>query len=79
MEIEIKVPALSEESPQATFVSWLKAPGDTVQTGEPIAEVMTEKVNVEVESPADGVLHAQMAVPDQTLFAGTVIGTIRTV
>ena len=78
MEVQITVPALGEESPQATFVGWLKAPGDRVRAGEPIAEVMTEKVNVEVESPADGVLQSQVATPDQTLLAGAVIGTILT-
>lgn len=78
MEVNITVPALGEESPEATFVAWLKAPGDSVRAGEPIAEVMTEKVNVEVESPADGVLHAQAAVPDQTVAPGAVLGTIRT-
>lgn len=78
LEVNITVPVLAEESPEATFVAWLKAPGDPVRAGEPIAEVMTEKVNVEVESPADGVLQSQAAVPDQTLAPGAVLGTIRT-
>ncbi len=78
MDVEITVPDLGEESPEATFVAWLKAPGEPVRAGEPIAEVMTEKVNVEIESPADGVLQSQAAVPDQTVAPGTVLGTIRT-
>jgi pyruvate/2-oxoglutarate dehydrogenase complex dihydrolipoamide acyltransferase (E2) component len=49
-----------------------------VRAGEAIAEVMTQKVNLEVESPADGVLHAQLAEPDQTVTPGAVIGTVRT-
>lgn len=78
MHVEIRVPQLGEQSPVATFVGWLRSVGDGVRAGEPIAEVMTEKVNVEVESPADGVLESQSAQPDQSLVAGAVIGTIRT-
>lgn len=78
MEVNITVPALGEESPEATFVAWLKAPGEPVRAGEPIAEVMTEKVNVEVESPADGVLQSQAVVPEQLVASGAVLGTIRT-
>ena len=77
MDAEITVPDLGEGSPEATFVGWLKPVGEPVRAGEAIAEVMTQKVNLEVESPADGVLHAQLAEPDQTVVPGAVIGIVR--
>lgn len=78
MDLEITVPDLGEESPEATFVGWLKSVGEPVRAGEAIAEVMTQKVNLEVASPADGVLHAQLVEPEQTVAPGAVIGTVRT-
>ncbi len=78
MEVEITVPELGAEAPEATFVGWLKQVGEAVQAGEVIAEVMTEKVNVEIESPASGVLQSQLAQPDQKLTSGAVLGAIRT-
>lgn len=77
MEVEIKVPDLGEGASEATFVVWLKHIGDTVQAGEGIAEIMTEKVNLEVESPASGVLHGQMVQPDEMIVSGTVLGIVR--
>ena len=51
MDIEIRVTELGESSSEWTFTCWLKAVGDAVSEGEPIAEVMTEKANVEIVSP----------------------------
>ena len=78
MEIEIKVPDLGEGAAEATFTAWLKQVGDTVQAGEPIAEIMTEKVNLEVESPADGVLAEQIVKEEETILPGAVLGIVRT-
>lgn len=78
MEVDIKVPHLGEGSGEATFTVWLKAVGQSVRAREPIAEIMTEKVNLEVESPADGVLQAQTAQADDTVAQGATIGTVRT-
>lgn len=77
MEVEIKVPDLGEGASEATFVVWLKNIGDTVQAGEGIAEIMTEKVNLEVESPASGVLHGQMVQADEMIVSGAVLGIVR--
>lgn len=77
MEIEIKVPDLGEGASEATFVVWLKNIGEKVQAGEGIAEIMTEKVNLEVESPVSGVLHGQMVQPDETIVSGAVLGIVR--
>lgn len=78
MEIDIKVPDLGEGAAEATFTAWLKRVGDKVSAGEPVAEIMTEKVNLEVESPADGVLASQAAKEDDTILPGAVLGIVRT-
>jgi 2-oxoglutarate dehydrogenase E2 component (dihydrolipoamide succinyltransferase) len=77
MEVEIIVPELGAEAPEATFVAWLKEVGEEVLAGEAIAEVMTDKVNVEVESPVEGVLQSRKVQPDQKVTPGAVIGTVR--
>ena len=61
---------------EATFVTWLKSAGDRVEKGEPVAEVMTDKVNIDVEAPATGVLTELAAQPDQVLGLDSVLGVI---
>lgn len=78
MDIEIKVPAVSESADEWTFTAWLKAVGEPVRAGDPVAEIMTEKANVEVVSPADGVLHAQLVQVDDVGNEKTIIGIVRT-
>lgn len=78
MEVEIKVPDLGEGASEATFTAWLKNVGDTVQAGEGVAEIMTEKVNLEVESPVSGVLHWQVVQLDEMVVSGAVLGIVRT-
>lgn len=55
---EIRMPSFGDDRTTGTIVRWLKAPGDSVQRGEAIVEVETDKVAVEVESTASGVLRA---------------------
>jgi 2-oxoglutarate dehydrogenase E2 component (dihydrolipoamide succinyltransferase) len=53
---EIRVPTLGESVTEATIGRWFKAPGDTVAADEPLVELETDKVTVEVPAPAAGVL-----------------------
>ncbi len=78
MEVSIAVPQLGPNMYEATIVTWLKAVGDTVSTGEVIAEVMTDKVNIDVEAPAAGVLVAVLAQPGEVMGVDGVMGTIET-
>lgn len=78
MEIEIKVPDLGDGASEATFIAWLKNVGDPVQAGDGVAEIMTEKVNLEVESPANGILHWQVVQPDEMVVSGAILGILRT-
>ena len=56
MSEKIVVPVLGESITEATVAKWLKNPGDTVEVDEPIVELETDKVNLEVPSPVSGVL-----------------------
>ena len=56
MSEKIVVPALGESITEATVAKWLKNTGDTVEADEPIVELETDKVNLEVPSPVKGVL-----------------------
>lgn len=76
MEVEIKVPDLGDGASEATFTAWLKQVGDAVRAGDPIAEIMTEKVNLEVESPIDGTLRSQLVKADDIVQSGMVIGAV---
>ncbi|MHB1417031.1 MAG: biotin/lipoyl-containing protein, partial [Chloroflexota bacterium] len=56
MAVEIRVPQLGESVVEATVGKWLKKQGDRVAQGEPVVELETEKVSVEVAAEASGVL-----------------------
>src|SRR5262244_2149196 len=77
MAIEIRVPVLGESVTEATVGQWFKKPGDTVNTDEPLLELETDKVTLEVPAPAAGVL-AEIVVPQgSTVAVGAVLGSIR--
>lgn len=76
MTIEIKVPTLGESVAEATVSRWFKKPGDAVKQDEPLCELETDKVTVEVPSPAGGVLGAISAAEGATVTPGAVLGSI---
>lgn len=61
---------------EGVFAVWLKEVGETVAVGEPIAEVMTDKVNVEIEASAAGILTDRLVDEEDAVSLGQVIGTI---
>jgi 2-oxoglutarate dehydrogenase E2 component (dihydrolipoamide succinyltransferase) len=76
MATEIRVPSLGESVVEATVGQWFKQAGDAVAADEPLVELETDKVTVEVPAPASGVL-AEIAVkPGDTVAVGAVLGTI---
>src|SRR5689334_4410426 len=78
MAIEIKVPALGESVTEATVGQWFKQPGEAVAVDEPLVELETDKVTVEVPAPSAGVL-ADIKVPQgSTVAVGAVLGAIDT-
>ena len=76
MTIEIKVPALGESITEATVGQWFKKPGDAVKVDEPLVELETEKVTVEVPAPAAGVLADIKVAQGTTVGIGSVLGSI---
>ncbi|MBI3156047.1 MAG: hypothetical protein HYZ20_11625 [Burkholderiales bacterium] len=76
MLIEIRVPDLGHAANEAILVCWHRQPGESVAQGDPIADVMTDKVNVEIASPASGTLAGQRAAPDDRVAVGAVIATL---
>ena len=76
MTVEIKVPTLGESVAEATVARWFKKPGDAVKQDEPVCELETDKVSVEVPAPATGVLAAISADQGATVKPGGVLGAI---
>ncbi|MGD1993222.1 MAG: dihydrolipoamide acetyltransferase family protein, partial [Anaerolineae bacterium] len=76
MPIEIVMPKFGLTMTQGTLVEWLKAEGDVVEKGEPLFEIESDKVVLEVEAPASGVLAKVLAAPGDMLPVGEVIGLI---
>tara|TARA_B100000315_G_scaffold164054_1_gene152653 strand:- start:2148 stop:3473 length:1326 start_codon:yes stop_codon:yes gene_type:complete len=76
MSEEIVVPALGESITEATVAKWLKNQGDTVGADEPIVELETDKVNLEVPSPVDGILGEIKAQDGEIVKVGSVLGLI---
>ena len=78
MPLSIVVPQLGESVAEGTVSKWLKAVGERVRKEEPLVEIQTDKINVEIPSPAEGTL-ASIVVPEgTTVLVGTEIGTLAT-
>ena len=76
MATDIRVPTLGESVTEATIGQWFKKVGDTVAADEPVVELETDKVTIEVPAPAAGVLEAITANPGDTVNVGALIGAI---
>ena len=77
MATEIRVPTLGESVTEATVGKWFKKSGDAVKADEPLVELETDKVTVEVPAPATGVLEEIKVSEGQTVAVGTLLGAIR--
>ena len=73
---DIPMPRIGEDEDEYTIVAWLKRPGDGIAAGEAIAEAMTEKANVEVESPVAGVLEEILVEEEDTVAVGQPIARV---
>jgi 2-oxoglutarate dehydrogenase E2 component (dihydrolipoamide succinyltransferase) len=77
MSIEIRVPTLGESVTEATVGQWFKKPGDAVKADEPLVELETDKVTVEVPAPAAGVLAEIKVEQGTTVAVGAVLGAVK--
>ncbi len=76
MATEIRVPTLGEFVSEATIGRWFKKPGDAVKADEPLVELETDKVTLEVNAPASGTLGDILAKDGETVAPGAVLGSI---
>src|SRR5947208_13759108 len=76
MSIQIKVPAMGESVTEATVARWFKKEGDAGARDEPVLELETDKVTVEVPAPADGAIESISVKEGSTVQVGAVLGAI---
>ena len=76
MATEIKVPTLGESVTEATIGRWFKKPGDPIKADEPLVELETDKVTLEVNAPSAGTLGEIVAQDGTTVAPGAVLGSI---
>jgi len=76
MAEKITVPTLGESVTEATVSKWLKSKGEKVIADEPLVELETDKVNVEVPSPSNGVLGSISVKEGETVNVGSLLGTV---
>jgi 2-oxoglutarate dehydrogenase E2 component (dihydrolipoamide succinyltransferase) len=73
---DIVVPSLGESVTEATIAKWFKKPGDAVKADEPLVELETDKVTVEVPAPAAGVLTETLVKEGDTVEVGAILGKL---
>src|SRR5690242_19613125 len=76
MQINLEMPKCGLTMTEATIVQWVRKEGDAVQEGEPLVEVETEKVNMEVPAPSAGILVRLVAEPGAVVPVGAVLAIL---
>ena len=78
MATEVKMPQLGESTYEGTIGKWLKQPGDKIERFEPLVEIITDKVNVEMPAPFGGTLTKVLITEGTTVTVGTPIAVMET-
>jgi pyruvate/2-oxoglutarate dehydrogenase complex dihydrolipoamide acyltransferase (E2) component len=76
MTHDVRLPKLDTAGSEIAVAAWLRQPGDRIQAGDIIAEVQTDKVNLEIESPVTGVLEAIVAQEGAVVVEGDVLARV---
>jgi len=79
MVFNIELPHVGESVTEAVIGKWLKAPGDQIEKYDPLVEVVTDKVNMDIPSPASGTLTKIIAIEGETVAMGAIIAEMETV
>jgi len=74
--IPILLPKAGMNMVEATVVAWRKAPGDHVEAGEAVVEVETDKVELQIEAPAGGILREVLVTVNEDAAVGATLGLI---
>ncbi len=77
MTIDIRVPVLGESVTEATVGKWYKKPGDTVKADEPLVELETDKVAIEIPAPANGIMGEILVQMGATVAVGTILAGLK--
>ncbi|UCE30278.1 MAG: lipoyl domain-containing protein [Burkholderiales bacterium] len=77
MNVDVPMPDFGGDAKEGTIVAWHKQPGERVAAGELLLEVMTDKVNVEIEAPVAGTVAEILCAPDDVIPVGQTIARIR--
>ena len=75
--IDVLLPADQAEGTRSQVLHWLKAVGEPVRRHEPLVEIETDKVTVEISAPADGILHEILAAEGQDVEPGALLGRVQ--
>jgi pyruvate/2-oxoglutarate dehydrogenase complex dihydrolipoamide acyltransferase (E2) component len=78
MDVEVLMPRLGQEMTQGTIVEWYKREGDSVEAGETLFQVDTEKATIDVEAEVSGKLKQILAKVEEEVPIGQVIAIIET-
>ena len=76
MSVEIKVPTLGESITEATVAKWLKKEGESFEIDEPLVEIETDKITLEVSAPSSGVLEKIQVSEGKDVEVGGILGII---
>jgi len=76
MRTEVILPKMGMSMEEGTILRWLKKPGETVEKGEPLLEIATDKVEMEIEAPESGILLSVLVPEGQTVPVTSLIGII---
>jgi 2-oxoglutarate dehydrogenase E2 component (dihydrolipoamide succinyltransferase) len=77
-KVDIRMPEEQKEGTEASLGTWLKRAGDVVQENEPLVEISTDKVTIEIASPASGVLSEVLKSEGDAVLPGELLGRIQT-
>jgi pyruvate dehydrogenase E2 component (dihydrolipoyllysine-residue acetyltransferase) len=76
MSVEIQMPAMGESVSEGTVLEWHVSEGDSVEEGQTVVEVSTDKVDAEVPAPAAGVISKILAQVDETVEVGAALAEL---
>ncbi|MBV8734754.1 MAG: lipoyl domain-containing protein [Solirubrobacterales bacterium] len=74
--VPIVVPKAGMNMVEATVIAWRKSPGERVEAGEPVVDLETDKVQLQVQAPVAGVLREVLAAVDEDVAVGATLGVI---
>src|SRR6266487_3398660 len=76
MRIKVIIPQIGQSIAEATILKWFKQPGESVEKGEPLVEIGTDKINTEIPAPESGIVEKLLVAEGETVPVETVIAMI---